>query len=203
MIPAQLLFLPGATGNSGFWQPVASLLSHRATPVLMTYAGFGATPADPAVDSFDDLVDHVVARIDKPTALVAQSIGGVLALAAALESPLLITHLVLTVTSGGIDTKALGAKDWRTDFAAAYPQLPRWLLDFSADLSRRLPAVKAPTLLLWGDDDPLSPVSVGGRLQALLPNASLHVLPGGKHDLAYAMADRVAPLIVEHIFRGP
>ena len=56
-----------------------------------------------------------------------------------------------------------------------------------------------PVLLLWGDDDPISPVSVGEYLRGLLPNACLHVVQGGKHDLVQARADEVAPLIERHL----
>jgi pimeloyl-ACP methyl ester carboxylesterase len=45
----------------------------------------------------------VVQYIDEPTALIAQSMGGVIAARAALERPDMVTRLVLSVTSGGID----------------------------------------------------------------------------------------------------
>lgn len=55
--------------------------------------------------------------------------------------------------------------------------------------------VGIPTLLLWGDTDPISPVQVGRRLAGLLPRAALHVFPGADHSLGCSLADRVAPLI--------
>jgi pimeloyl-ACP methyl ester carboxylesterase len=56
-----------------------------------------------------------------------------------------------------------------------------------------------PALLLWGDADPISPVKAGERLVAVLPNAALHVIPGGGHDLASVHAGLVAPLIDRHL----
>lgn len=53
--------------------------------------------------------------------------------------------------------------------------------------------------LLWGDADPISPVAVGQRLAALLPQAQLHVFAGGDHDLGHALAHEVAPLIDAHL----
>ncbi len=141
----------------------------------------------------------MAARLEGPTALIAQSMGGVVALLAALERPSRITHLVLSVTSGGLDLDGLGAWDWRPALRAAQPNLPPWFIDYRVDLTAALAAVRAPTLLLWGDADPLSPVAVGQRLASALPRASLHVLPGGTHDLVETMADRVAPLIDEHL----
>lgn len=141
----------------------------------------------------------MVADIVGPTAIIAQSMGGIIALRAALEKPELVTHLVLTVTSGGIDISDLGAEDWRPSLCAAYPSLPDWFASDRQDLSARLGGIQAPALLLWGDADPISPVAVGVRLAALLPGASLHVVPGGTHDLAFTMAGMVAPLIDAHL----
>jgi pimeloyl-ACP methyl ester carboxylesterase len=47
----------------------------------------------------------------------------------------------------------------------------------------RLPRVAAPTLILHGDGDNLVPVAWAKRAQALIPDATLHVLPGCGHWL--------------------
>jgi|GEM_PF-6247558 len=59
--------------------------------------------------------------------------------------------------------------------------------------------IAAPTLLIWGDCDPISPVSVGLHLERRLPNAKLHVVLGGDHSLASNKAEVVAPLIAQHL----
>jgi poly(3-hydroxyoctanoate) depolymerase len=56
-----------------------------------------------------------------------------------------------------------------------------------------------PVLLLWGDADPISPVSVGQRLAALLPRAELMVVNGGTHDLVVERAVDVVPYIDQHL----
>lgn len=200
-MPSQLLFLPGASGNTEFWAPVAERLAFSGDKTLLGWPGFAQLPADPQVRGLEDLVAQVVARLDRPTALIAQSMGGVVAVLAALQRPEQVTHLVLTVTSGGLDLQGLGAMDWRTEFSAASPQLPAWFCDYHDDLSGPLATLEIATLLLWGDADPISPVSVGQRLETLLPRANLHVLAGGGHDLAWVMAAQVAPLIDEHLAR--
>lgn len=45
----------------------------------------------------------------------------------------------------------------------------------------------------------ISPVSVGQRLNELLPESRLHVLVGGTHSLAQDRPDDVAALIVDHL----
>nr|WP_240931616.1 alpha/beta fold hydrolase [Azotobacter chroococcum] len=196
------MFLPGASGSTRFWRPAADLLVHPAQKVHVGWPGLGSTPADPGVTRFADLVARVVAEIDQPTALVAQSMGGVIAMLAALERPELVTHLVLTATSGGVDMESLGAQDWRPMFVEANLFVPQWFIDYREDLTPRLAELRTPTLLLWGDDDPVSPVSVGQRLAALLPRAELHVFPGGDHRLAKILAAEVAPLIDRHLAKG-
>jgi pimeloyl-ACP methyl ester carboxylesterase len=186
-------------GRTQFWAPAANLMAHPAEKIHVGWPGFGDTPPDPSIHGIDDLVAKVVARIDQPTALIAQSMGGVVAMRVALERPDLITHLVLAVTSAGVDVAGLGGQDWRAAFHDANPLLPRWFPTYQEDLSSRLSQVTLPTLLLWGDADPISPIGVGERLASLLPRATLHVVAGGDHSLAETHASRIAPLIDAHL----
>ena len=201
--PTKLLFLPGASGDVDLWRPVAERLAHPAASSFMAYPGFGGAPAEPQLRGFDDLAARVVSAIDQPTALLAQSMGGVLALHALLalrpEQRVLVTHLVLTVTSGGLDVAAEGGSEWRATFERQRPELPRWFSDERRDLSARLPELRVPTLLLWGDADPISPVAVGEKLRRLLPRATLRVIAGGDHDLVQTRAQEVTPLIAAHL----
>src|SRR6202008_710199 len=45
----------------------------------------------------------------------------------------------------------------------------------------RLPSVKAPTLILWGDDDRVLDISSIGPFQAGLPNAKVAIIPACGH----------------------
>lgn len=200
-MPSKLLFLPGASGDTQFWRPAANLLTYPAEKVYLGWPGFGSIPFDPKVNSLHDLVDRVIAEIDQPVALIAQSMGGVVAVQAVLEKPELVTHLVLVVTSGGMDLESFGAQDWRPLAHAVNPSFPRWFSDYDEDLTPQFHKIQTPTLLLWGDADPISPVSVGQRLAALLPHARLHIVSGGDHHLAMIHAKEVASLIDAHLAR--
>ena len=194
-----LLFLPGASGNRDFWRPVSERLRHAGERRLLGYPGFGGLPVDAQVTSLEDLASLVARDMTGPVSLIAQSMGGVVAALVALRKPELVRRIVLTVTSGGLDLSGLGAADWRAEFAAKNPRLPRWFSVDRTDLSARLPALSAPALLLWGDADPISPVAVGRRLAQLLPKSKLIVLAGGTHDLAHERAEEVFALIDEHL----
>ncbi|MFY8149291.1 MAG: alpha/beta fold hydrolase [Prochlorococcaceae cyanobacterium] len=197
--PSRLLFLPGASGDTTLWRPVAEALHHPGERLHLGWPGFGGMPPEPAVQSFDDLLCLVLRCLDRPTAVLAQSMGGVLALRAALLRPHPITHLVLAVTSGGLPMAECGAEDWRTAFRKSHPALPDWFATANEDLSDQLPSVGIPTVLLWGDADPISPVAVGQRLASLLPAARLEVFPGATHDLVRERAAGIAPLVDQHL----
>jgi pimeloyl-ACP methyl ester carboxylesterase len=50
-----------------------------------------------------------------------------------------------------------------------------------ADLSAVLPTIDVPTLLLWGEHDVRSPLSVAHAFEAAIPGARLQVIPGAGH----------------------
>ena len=58
-----------------------------------------------------------------------------------------------------------------------------------------LSSIRASTLVLSGDADPLSPVRVGEFLRDRIPSAELHVVAGGGHWMAQDDPDRIAGVI--------
>ncbi|MCG9063928.1 alpha/beta hydrolase [Laribacter hongkongensis] len=195
----QLLFLPGASGNTKFWKPLADQLAHPGQRCFVRYPGFGQMEPDASITCLEDLCCQIAVKIDRPTAIFAQSMGGILAIRLAMQFPSLITHLVLSVTSGGIDMRQFDAADWRSDFGTENPQLPSWFLHDNSNLQPDLATLRQPTLLLWGDADPISPVAVGEYLRQQIPNAVLHIVAGGQHDLALVHAASLAPLVDHHL----
>ena len=141
----------------------------------------------------------VLQQITEPVSIIAQSMGGLVAIRAALAAPRMVDRLVLAVTSAGVPVADLGGSDWRKDYFSAYPGAAPWIADPTEDLSSRLSSVTAPTLLLWGDNDPISPVAVGERLLSLLPDAQLCVIPGADHDLALTHTALAARAIECHL----
>jgi len=194
-----LLFLPGASGNTAVWQPVSGGLRHPGERRFISWPGFGGVPTEPGVNSMDDLVDRVVDAMTGPVDMLAQSMGGTIAIRAALQKPEMVRHLVLSVTSGGLDLASLGAIDWRPWYREAFPTLPDWFMAERIDLTDRLRELTMPVLLLWGDADPISPVAVGERLAELFPRAELVVIKNGTHDLVAECAHEVIPHIEAHL----
>ncbi len=202
MTASTLLFLPGAGGSASFWQPVADLLPEEWPRVLLAWPGLGNEPHDPDIQGLDDLVNIVSACIAmSPTRvdLIAQSMGGLVAIRAALRHTYRIRRLVLTGTSGGLDVSALGGSDWRSEYRQAYPNAAPWITEVKADHTPDLPRLTTRTLLLWGDQDDISPQAVGEHLAAHLPNARLEIIKGGDHSFPNTMPVETATAIARHL----
>jgi pimeloyl-ACP methyl ester carboxylesterase len=195
----RILFLPGAGASPDFWKPVGDRLPEAWPKEYFGWPGLGDQPHDPAIKGIDDLLRLVSARIDEPVDLVAQSMGGVLAARLALEQPGRVRRLVLTVTSGGVNMAGLGAADWRADYRRSFPNAAGWITEARSSSDLPVERISAPTLLIWGDADAISPVAVGQHLEQRIPDARLHVVPGGDHDLAKTHAELVASLIARHL----
>jgi 2-hydroxy-6-oxonona-2,4-dienedioate hydrolase len=180
---------------------VADLLPPEWETVLFDWPGLGDVPRNPAVSSLDDLVNLVLAHIgERAVDLVAQSMGGAVAMRVALARPNLVRRLVLVATSGGVDLSAFDLEDWRPEYRTEYPDALPFITDLhQEDVSDQLATVRAPALLLWATGDRISPPAVGQHLASKLPNARLQVLDYADHMFARDHAAAVAPLIIEHL----
>jgi pimeloyl-ACP methyl ester carboxylesterase len=201
-MPSRVLFLPGASGAGEFWKPVAERLPREWDTQLFDWPGAGEVPSDPRVRAFGDLAELVLASIDSPVDLVAQSMGGVVAMQVALARPELVHRLVLVATSGGVDLSPFNVEDWRPEYRAEYPNAASFVTDEpTSDLSAALPTIRAPTLLLWAQSDSISPPEIGRYLKCKLTRAQarLVILERGDHMFARDYAEDVAPLIQAHL----
>jgi len=197
---AHLVFLPGAGGSASFWRPVADKLADLGAVHVFGWPGFGDVPADSSIRSLDDLFHWLLKRLPAGARhVIAQSMGGVLAVRLALDHPDRVASLVLAATSGGVEVARLGAHDWRPEYVASLPGLPNSFLEDQTDFTERLPEIRAPTLLLWSDADELSPLSIARFLAERIPRARLAIVRGGTHAFAQERADEVASLIRSHL----
>lgn len=188
------LFLPGAGGSALFWSPVVTEL-HIENSVCLSWPGLGNEPAMPNINGIDDLVGMVLRHIDEPVNIVAQSMGGIVAIKAALAMPDKVKKLVLTATSGGIPVDDLYVTDWRSDYYRSFPHAAKWIGEVMLDLSAEIKTIQSSTLLLWGDHDLVSPVTVGERLLQLMQDARLNIITDGDHDMAMTHCREVSDLI--------
>lgn len=90
----------------------------------------------------------------------------------------------------------------RSDFERGwYPQgVARQMAAIVADGDRRamLKSIKAPTLVIHGEADPLVPIAGGRDTAENIPGARLLTIPGMGHDLPLALVDTLADAIADH-----
>ncbi|MFN6935601.1 MAG: alpha/beta fold hydrolase [Tsuneonella sp.] len=82
-----------------------------------------------------------------------------------------------------------------------YPAgFPRQFAAIVADGDRRerLQSVRAPTLVIHGEDDPLVPLPGGKDTAAHIAGSRLKTVPGMGHDLPLPLVDELADAIAEH-----
>lgn len=82
-----------------------------------------------------------------------------------------------------------------------YPQgVARQMAAIVADGDRRpmLKSIKAPTLVIHGEADPLVPLAGGRDTVENIPGARLLTVPGMGHDLPLALVDTLTGAIAEH-----
>ena len=196
---SNLVFLPGALGNTQFWNPLIAQLPEHYTKQVIAYPSFHGMAAHPDINSFDDLTNYVVAQIQQPSILIAQSMGGIFAIATTLKKTDLVKGLVLIATSGGINLDPFLVQDWRQAYQQEYLQYPDWFVTAKVDYEAQLAHIQQQVLLLWGDQDLISPVAVGQHLHHLFQKSQLHIIQGGEHDFAEQYVNEVTIYINDFI----
>ncbi|MHB8625099.1 MAG: alpha/beta fold hydrolase [Aggregatilineales bacterium] len=87
------------------------------------------------------------------------------------------------------------------DYKAAGPLKPTFLRVVQEDLAPCAAKIKAPTLLIWGDQDTDTPLWQGQQLEKLIPDAGLVVFKGAGH---FAFQERLNDFvrIVDTFFKN-
>lgn len=76
----------------------------------------------------------------------------------------------------------LRVKFGSADYVAASPMMRQCLVKVvNEDLSHLLPGIKAPTLLVWGENDTATPLSDAKKMEAEIPDAGLAVIKNAGH----------------------
>jgi pimeloyl-ACP methyl ester carboxylesterase len=242
---APVLFLhgggPGCASHTDF-RSAAPAIAPERPHLFVDLPQYGGSPAprheEPALDHH---VRHLrgalaglgVDRVD----VVAQSLGGSVALLLAAVVPALVGRIVVTGSQPVPDPRSDGALaidarsryygedgpslrkmrelmarlEWcesrgipevtvRERYAASVTPWALAVADGTGrgtpqSLADELPAVGAPTLWLWGSDDPFSPPAYAADQAARMPRAEVEVLGGTAHHPQAERADDYARLV--------
>jgi pimeloyl-ACP methyl ester carboxylesterase len=201
-----LVLLHGLGGSSDWWRHNIDVLAERYLVSAVDLIGFGRNRFFLRRSNlplrFDDyaglLARWIESSFDGPVHLAGNSLGGQIAIHLAASRPDLVRSLVLIDSTGIPFEIAPGAHienivmphGWRsfllilardlfragpTAFAVAFARLLR---DDARPLMRTL---TMPVLLLWGEHDPLVPLTYAKQMLAEMPHAKLRVIPRAGH----------------------
>jgi len=155
-----------------------------------------------------------------PIALVGHSMGGAIALHLTAHAPELVEQLVLVDAAGlpfRVPLPVLAARSVRSMFqpgGGGYPwplvrdilRRPRLRLLWQAaqqlkrsDFSTELATITIPTLIIWGEHDPLIPLEVGKALSMALPHARFIALPNCGHRPPLAQPELFSRFVLEFL----
>ena len=67
----------------------------------------------------------------------------------------------------------------------------------------QLPLISAPTLILHGSDDPISPAENASLLGSRIRDSTVHIVAGGRHGIVREFRSEVAHAILEFLGQHP
>jgi pimeloyl-ACP methyl ester carboxylesterase len=224
-----VLFLHGAGGSSAIWLTSLHRLARLRHAVAIDLPNHGRSTG--AAASFDDLLGAVGATAATlclgRSVLVGHSLGGLLALAAALAFPDKVAGLVLVASSARF-TVSPRLMDVLTHHFSRWPELlaemgfspatpadvrrrgaslasqagqeqtrTDFVLCTERDVTGQLGAIACPTLIVTGADDLLCPPKWGDVLEAGIPGARRVALPRCGHFPMLEQPDTYGALLTD------
>ena len=211
-----LVLLHGLSGSWRWWRPLLGRLAERYRVHLVEIPRFGRGFAPGAA------ADWTARALDElelaPLRLVGHSLGGLLAAQVAARRPTRTTRLALVAPAGLPSGRGLlgHGLPLAATLRAAPPALlaavardaaaagPVSLLRgaryaVGADLRPELRAITAPTLLLWGERDPLVPVRLASSWRRELRDVRVVVVPGAGHVPMFDAPAEVADALLSFL----
>lgn len=208
-----LVLVHGLSGSSRWWDRNLDDLAAHHRVLAIDLVGFGrnrrlvGSPLPLSIGETASLLARWLRTLDVPVHLVGHSMGGQAALEVAALAPERIRSLTL-VASTGIPFRFQARPHLEAMLRPPVELLrfgPRLAVDvlragpgsialasarlLTKDSSEAMAHVSAPTLLVWGDSDPLVPLRYAEEIRKKIPQAKLEILEGAGH---VAMWDRAA-----------
>ena len=228
--PPDFLCLHGLVDRLEIWDRIAGPLSERGRCARVDQRGHGESPAPAGPCRREDLAADVCAvmrALDAPNhVLVGHSMGGIVAMSAALAEPARISGLVLVGTASQCNAKisawyeriaVAGEEQGLEGLAQAiYGERSRKRIEGDArgiaavtrslkslhedPLTPKLAEIACPVLLVVGDGDPMGP-KASSILAEHFPDAQLVVVPDCGHWVQVEKPDALLAAIDDFLPR--
>ncbi len=200
-----VVLVHGLSGSTRWWSRNVPALGEHYRVHLVNLPGFGAIRRPRRRFVLAEAASWLLAWIEavglESVHLVGHSMGGYLSLKLAAGRPEAVRRLVLVDPAGVPSGRTMLGSVVPLLLAARYatptflPVLardalyagPATLLRAARDLLAQdvrgdLRHVRAPTLLIWGQKDPLIPPSTGALMRQEIPDSRLLVIEGAGHN---------------------
>jgi pimeloyl-ACP methyl ester carboxylesterase len=203
------------------FRDLAEELGRRGPVYAIDLPGFGDSPEPgSALDmpaSGDFLADFVASLTERDPVLVGHSMGTQVVVEALVRHPGIASRAVLVAPTVNPAERTAVRQTLRMlqDLADESPKVlalglvqyvkagPRWFLrKLRQMLDHRvedvLPSLRARTLVLRGEDDPVCPRGWVRRVTELIPDARMEEIPGRGHEAMIRSPQPAAELIAAH-----
>jgi pimeloyl-ACP methyl ester carboxylesterase len=209
-----VVLLHGLSGSRRWWRFTAPVIARKYRVHMPELVGFGRSGRTHKLPDITGMATIIAKWMDiigvTGAPLVGHSMGGQIAMHIAAEHT--APERLVLVSASGLP-RVWSMRDAARLVAGAFPPrhwgAPSFLPTIAADAVRAGPRallqatqhllsdnikplldrIKCPTLIVWGDLDPLVPVQHGHSLAHTIPHSRLVVIPDAAHN---AMADRPA-----------
>lgn len=191
-----IVFTGGIGNTSGEWADIVRSLNGRTTALCWDLRGHGQSERsdDPedyvpglAVADLATMIANAGGSADNPAVLIGHSLGGYLSLCAAVQYPRLVKALVLIATGPGFRDET-AREEWNRmalsmDLGAdAQPAARQLAVHSDGTVINGLREIQVPTLVIVGSEDRRF-LAAKDYLASRIPNASGHVIAGGRHSV--------------------
>lgn len=199
-----LLLVHGLSASLDWWQFNADALARRFRVYLIDLPGFGQLGHLPEAVSMFAYTEWVNQFMDaaglEKAHVVGHSMGGHIAIRLAATHPERVDRLVLVAPAGALPNADI--EHYVLPVARLLREIPPRMIrvalrDFSRadlratwqagqdlvenDVLNLLPDIQAPTLLIWGGDDPIIPIALAETFLEQIPGARLVSVPDSGH----------------------
>lgn len=220
-----VVLVHGLSGSWRWWVRNIPALAQRYHLYLVDLPGFGSmrhARKHFALQQAADWLYHWMQAVGiERCHLIGHSMGGYISIRLAAAHPDLVSRLVLV--SPAVNLQPGTVLDYLNPLAVTIKHVSaRFLLILSYDALRAGPgmllrtarallsqeqlrdynAIKAPTLLVWGENDTLVPLSLGYVLQGEISNARLLLLHHSGHVSMYECANEFNKEVITFLMEG-
>ena len=214
-----VVLVHGLVISSRYMEPLAAILGRDFRVLAPDLPGFGESDKPRHVLDVDELADALALWLGASgiarAAFIGNSFGCQVLAALALRHPTVVDRLVLQGPTVDPQARNLVVQFWRdivNGRREPRPMGPLARIDYAkAGLGRalatarilirdrieeRLPLIDAPTLVLHGSRDPVSPERWAEEAARLLPRGRLAVVEGGTHTMNYTYPAEFAAAVL-------